>query len=115
MPEVLTIAGPAGVPDLLPLFEHVQEMQPVLLPIMSQPLLGEISESFQRHLVTSWREHLASTSMGAERIGFVSDFLAGGFLSVMHRWLAAGCDRSPADVCAEHQKYVDAILVEALT
>lgn len=112
MPDALTVLNSEGEPDLLPLFEHVEEVQPVLRPILSQPLLGELSETFQRQLVTSWREYLTTTSIDSSKIDGVADFLAGGFMAVMHRWLAARCDRPAEVVWAEHQRYVDAVLAE---
>lgn len=109
----LPISEADGQPDLLPLFEHVAEMRPIMLPLMSQPLLGEIMDVFQRQLADAWSEHLGTAGIADERQQIASELLAGGFMAVARRWLKEGCRQPPADVCAEFTAYSTSILATA--
>lgn len=109
----LPISAADGDPDLLPLFEHVQEMRPIMLPLMSQPLLGEMMDTFQRRLATAWTDHLVKLGVPEERRTVAAELLAGGFMSVTRHWLKAGCEPDPATICAEFTAYSNGILARA--
>ncbi len=109
----LPISEADGEPDLLPLFEHVQEMRPVMLPLLSQPLLGEIVDTFQRRLAEAWTEYLAGIGVAAEHRVVPAELLAGGFMSVARDWLKAGCEPGPVAICREFTPYSDAVLALA--
>ena len=102
-----------GHPDLFPLFEHVKEVRPVMLPLLSQPLLGEITETFQSQLAVSWAEYLETTGVPEERRMVAAELLAGGFMSVAKRWLIDGCEPDPTVICGQFTAYCDGILAEA--
>lgn len=106
----LPISIAEGEPDLLPLFEHVAEMRPILLPLMSQPMLAEIMEAFEQGLADAWTEHLTTVGVDPSRRGTAAALLAGGFMAVVRRWIANGCDPSPAVLCAEFTEYSSLIL-----
>lgn len=52
------IRGEDGGPDMSQLFEHVDEVSSVLLPLLTQPVLGEISDTFHRLLIEAWTDYL---------------------------------------------------------
>ena len=109
----LPISAADGEPDLLPLFEHVAEMRPVMLPLMSQPLLGEVMETFQRRLASAWIDHLSAIGVPPERRTTAAELLAGAFLAVARQWLKAGCSPPPAAMCDEFTAYMHQIVVTA--
>ncbi len=122
--DLLTAAIPAltvpisesdGEPDLLPLFEHIQEMEPVMRPLMSQPLLGEITDTFHRRLADAWDTHLQSLDVPEQRRIVASETLAGSFMAVGKRWLVDGCQSGPVEMCAEFTDYSRAVVAQALT
>ncbi len=98
---VLPIAAASDpIPDLQPLFDHVEEMQPVIRPLLNQPLLGEISDAFQSQLADAWREHLHDRGMG-ERSEMLALVLAGGFMAVCRDWLNHRCAQPSTQVCEQ--------------
>ena len=90
------------MPDLMPLFEHVQEMLPVLRPLLTQPLVGEISDVFRRELADAWRQHLASRGVSEARCDTPALFLAGAFLAVCIDWVERNCARPVNELCAQY-------------
>lgn len=104
------IAESDAEPDLLPMFEHVAEMRPILLPLMSQPLLGEIVDTFQRGLATAWTEHLATLGVPEPRRDLAGQLLAGGLMAVLRSWLADGCTRDAGSMCTEFTEYTAVIV-----
>lgn len=116
--EIPTITMPIsdadGSPDLLPLFEHVADMRLVLLPLMTQPLLGDIMDTFQQSLAAAWTEHLAAHHVPDARRMVVAELLAGGFLSVARNWVKAGCEADAATICDEFTQYSDQVLAQAI-
>jgi len=106
----MPIAPADGEPDLLPLFEHVAEMQPVMRPILSQPLLGEIVAILERQLTQAWSDYLSSIGVAPERQTIAAELLAGGLMAVTRNWLKGGCQPSPATMCAEFTEYSESIL-----
>lgn len=99
-----------GEPDLLPLFEHVAEMRPIMLPLMSQPLLSEILDVFHQRLAAAWATHLGVVGVAEQRRTVASELLAGGFMATARQWLKAGCVPDPEKICAEFQEYSSGIL-----
>lgn len=104
------ISDADGEPDLLPLFEHVYEMRPIMLPLFSQPLLGEISDTFVARMATAWGEYLGKGSVPEPGRTVAADLLAGGFMTVARQWLKHGCVPEPAVMCAEFSNYSNAVL-----
>lgn len=115
IPEVvLPIASSdERVPRLLHLFEHIEEMHPVLYPLMNQTVLGEIIDTFQRQLSQSWFAHLGPLCPSDDDAAFVSELLAAGLLATGKKWILAGCDRPTEDVCADFERYASALIEEA--
>ena len=97
----VTFKDGSSEPDFLPLFQHVPEMQPVMKPLMSQPLLAEIMATFQARLSTSWEEHFRNLGIDGTLRTVTADFLAGGFMAVAKQWLIDGCKRDAAEVHAD--------------
>jgi hypothetical protein len=100
--------GPSDeVLDLGPLFEHVDEMAPVLDPLFSQPVLGDITDRFHRGFVEAWRERLADDPRAS---GVLPEFLAGALVSVIKDHVTNRHRRPAAIVAAETEVYVRALL-----
>ncbi len=89
----------ALMPDLLPLFEHVNDMLPVLRPLLSQPLLGEVNDAFRRQLADAWRQHLLAQNIQAARTEIAACFLAGAFMAVCTQWVETGCQQATQQIC----------------
>lgn len=104
---------PGADPDLLPLFEHVADMRPIMLPLMSQPLLGEIMDTFHGRLADAWITHLTALEVPEPRRSVAADILAGSLMSVARRWLKSGCSPPPQQMCEEYTSYVREILAVA--
>lgn len=114
IPELtVPISSSDGEPDLLPLFQHVQEMQPVMKPIMSQPVLGEITDVFQQRLATAWTSYLTNLGVEGLRLTVAAEALAGAFMAVNRRWLKDGCATSPEEMSELFSKHVTAIVTTA--
>lgn len=111
--QLAPISTANQAPDLLPLFTHVKEMRPIMLPLMSQPLLAEITDEFQRQMASSWTDHLTTIGIGEERRMIVAELLAGGFMSVAYRWLRQGCTPDPDTVAREFSSYAVAVIAAA--
>jgi len=109
----LPIADAEMEPDLLPLFEHVEEMRPIMLPLMSQPLLGEIVDTFHRQLAAAWLDYLEALDIEAESRRVASELLAGGFMAVNREWLKSGCTPEPAVMSERFTGFMTAIIEHA--
>lgn len=98
IPEVVVTVGDAE--STLALFTHVEEMAPIMRPLMSQPVLGEIIAAFERSLVAAWTGHLTDSAPKADvaAVAMAASFLAGGSVSVAREWLATGCAESAQTV-----------------
>ena len=109
--QTMTVTNADGEADLLPLLAHVAESRPIMWPLMNQPLLGDILDTFQRGLSAAWTNHFTTLGIPAERHDVPAELLAGGFLSVMRDWLKDGCKRSPEEMndefCAYAQQIID--------
>lgn len=99
-----------GEPDLLPLFEHIEEMRPVMEPLMSQPMLGEVMDTFHQRLAVAWDLHLSGLGVDDQNRLVASEMLAGSFLAVGRRWLRDGCQPGPTQMCAEFTRHANAIV-----
>ncbi len=88
--DLLTSAVPAitalpggrtsdGPPDVRPLFEHVARMAPVLRPLLTQPVLGDITRAFERDLEASFAQQLPP---GHDN---TAAFLAAGLVAILRR------------------------------
>jgi len=108
------VSQSTGEPDVLPLFEHVYEVAPVLKPLISQPLLSEILDHFHRRLADTWDEYLASQGANEEQRSMASEILAGAFISVTRRWVVnSGLTPGPAAMAANFNSYAAAITSQA--
>jgi len=101
------------VPDLLPLFRHAEEMQPILRPLLSQAVFAEINDSFHRELRASWVDHLNKRGVSAEEAEFAAELLAAGFLATVKTWVLNKCQRPASELCATYESYSAAIITEA--
>lgn len=107
----LPVAEPGeGVPNLRSMFDHVEEMQPILRPLMSQPLLSEINDAFHRQLVEAWTVHLAARRVRDPQREFIATCLAGAFLATSRSWMATRCRRPAADVCDDYTTMAAAVI-----
>ena len=100
----------APMPDLMPLFEHVEEMLPILRPLLSQPLLGEINDVFRRQLAEAWQRHLSTQGVPAPRSELAACFLAGAFMAVCTEWVERNCDQPTEQVCMHFTSLATAVV-----
>lgn len=115
IPDLVLPIGDADkeMPEFLDLFEHVAEVQPLLRAIMSQPLLGEVTETFHRQLAAAWSEHLVRIGLDGAQVTVISELLTGGLLAIFKHWLQAGCERPAGEICADYCRYASAIIAAA--
>lgn len=99
IPEVVVVIGDEA--STLALFQHVEEMAPIMRPLMTQPVLGEIIEVFERSLTAAWTDYLRSHAPRADarEVEVAAVFLAGASVSVARQWLRTGCS-DPAEAMA---------------
>lgn len=88
------------MPDLRSLFDHVEEMQPVLEPLLSQPLLSDVTDAFHHQLADAWHAHLRARGAASERAEITSQFLAGALMAVFRDWVTKGCVQPADELCA---------------
>lgn len=114
IPSITLPIGTTGedMPDLQPLFEHVEEMRPVLRPLLSQPLLGEITDVFHRQLAEAWCSHLAARGLEPEAASMTSQFLAGALMAVCRDWLNNDCKRPAHELCKDFTTLVARVTAE---
>ncbi|MCP5024652.1 MAG: TetR family transcriptional regulator [Actinomycetia bacterium] len=110
IPELQVLIGTPGQeePDLVPLFEHVDEMAVILKPLFSQPILSEITDSIHRHLVTAWRDYL-SDQIGPDD-WVVAEYLAGALGSVLASYVKDHRGDGPEPVAASFLACVQPLL-----
>jgi AcrR family transcriptional regulator len=90
---------PGGPPDLLPLFEHVDEMRNLFRALLHQPVLGEIVDLFHRALADAWKRYLGSSRSPSTML---PELLAGATVAVLRSYAAAPPrQRSAAAASAE--------------
>ncbi len=114
IPEVVLPITTADddVPDMESFFEHVRDMAPVLRPIMSQSLLGEVMDLFQRQLSGAWSGHLSQLQIRDDAVYLTAEMLAASLLAVSRRWVVNKCDL-PLAVIASHYESSARALIEA--
>lgn len=85
IPDVeLVLGNDYGRPDLLPLFDHVNEMAPVLVPLMTQPVLSDIVDSFHRQFAQGWAAYLDETEHAGDPV--LPEMLAGALTALMRSY-----------------------------
>ena len=99
--------------DLFPLFAHVEEMQAVVRPLMTQPLLGDITDALRRSLVESWIDHLERVGVAAERRELLGELLAGAWLGVATNWLRHNCQTPTREITDEFTTYARSVIETA--
>ena len=109
----LRISATDGKLDLLSLFEHVVEVRPFILPLLSHPLLGDVAQTFHRELVRAWTEYLATIGVPEARRIVAAEILAGSFWAVAKQWMIDGCEPAPAVLHTEFIEYVHDIVARA--
>jgi AcrR family transcriptional regulator len=97
IPELAIPTGDEGLPDLLPLFAHVDEMAPVMRPLLTQPVLSEIADTFHRQFASSWADHLKNTPHRDDKL--LPELMAGA-LTALVRWYAQQADRDAPEIIA---------------
>jgi len=107
IPDVTSavVVSPHGDIDLGPLFEHVDEMAPILFPLLSQPVLGEIAMAFENGLRDTFGE-----VVDEEAAPYLARFIAGALIATIRTFAADGRRPAAADVAAELNRYVDSLL-----
>lgn len=116
IPSVTLPIGTTGkeMPDLQPLFDHVEAMQPVLRPLLSQPLLSDITDAFHRQLGEAWRSHLDARGVEQQAAAMTSQFLAGALMAVCRDWLVHDCKRPAHELCNDFTELVARVTAEPL-
>lgn len=94
IPDVVVFVGDES--STLAFFQHVEEMASVMRPLMTQPVLGEMTEVFERSLVAAWTDYLTAQAMHADpgEIEVTAVFLSGACVSVARQWLRTDCSDS---------------------
>lgn len=95
--------------DLVPLFEHVEDVADTLGSLMSQPILGEIAAAMHRHLVTAWSAHLDTVDGNDDWL--LPEMLAGATYAVLRTYLAQRDREPPAVVAARFSRHLDGLLL----
>ncbi len=95
-------------------FAHVEEMSPVLRPLLSQPVLGDVVDLFEHQLTEAWRARitLEAADLPTEDAATAARFLAGGLAAVVRDWFRTGCAEPAAVVRTRFGRMADATLVE---
>jgi AcrR family transcriptional regulator len=97
-----------GRADLLGLFEHVADMADVLGPLLSQPVLGDITAALERGLATGLGEMIDGSESP-----HVATFVAGALVSTMRDYVTRQRRPPAAEIAAEIEQYLDAVLAVA--
>lgn len=104
IPE-LAMSIDAGTDDLgaalMPLFGHVTEVEPFIRPLMSQSPFVDIRNAVHRSFVHGWSRYLADRNAEPASIDPAAEFLSGGLLAMLMKWLAGRCVEPPEAVCAD--------------
>lgn len=104
MPEVVLPAMPDGRLDVLPLFAHVNEAAGVLRPLLSQPVLAEITNLFHRRFVKVWDDYLGPDQ------AVLSEFLAGAVTALVKSYALDSDRPPPEEYAAEVSAHIDRLL-----
>ncbi len=100
-----------GSLDLLPTFEHVDEMSEILRPLLTQPVLHEVVAKMQRDLVAIWNEYL--TDIGEDPDWVLAEFLAGAQIAVATKYLRDRKPEAPVEVARRFSALVNATVAHA--
>lgn len=90
--------------DLAPLFAHVDQMAPIMHPLLSQPVLRDMIDKFEREFASVFAE---STSQEG---GNLPEFLAGGLIATIRLYAAERHRRPPEEMAAEVGGYINELL-----
>lgn len=102
---MITVDPTTGTLDLVGLFQHAGEMADVIGPLLSQPVLGELSAALERGMAEALSRIIDQST--APRL---APFAAGALLSSL-RVFATQKPRPPAtDVAAELSVYLGRLL-----
>jgi len=115
MPKFEVPVSSNGEPDVFPLFSHVDEVAPIMKPLLTQPMLSELLEQFHRRMAESWDEHLASLGITQEQRLVASEILAGAFIAVSRRWVTSGLTPGPKEMAVNFNRYAAAITEQAVS
>lgn len=99
--DTIRIDASKRVVDLQPLFAHVDEMAPILHPLLSQPVLREINDNFEREFAGVFR------ALVEDNESWLPEFLAGALISSVRQYAAQRVRRPPDEVAAEISTYIN--------
>lgn len=103
--DMITLDPATGSIDLLGVFRHAEEMVDVFAPMLSQPVLGDITAALEQGLAAGFARLI--DDRGAPHL---AGFLAGALMSSMRDFVTTR-DRAPASVvAAEIAGYLDRVL-----
>jgi len=111
IPEtMLPLMAEDGTPDVLPFFEHVDEVSDIMAPLMTQPVLREIVDEFHRQLVVMWSELLVGSAHEGDWV--LPEMLAASLLATARAQVSRKVRHEPADVAAAFQGHLETLLGE---
>ncbi len=90
--------------DLTPLFLHVEEAAPVLHPIMSQPVLREVTDEFERKFAHAFSELVDDPTSP------LPNFLAGALISTIRHYAMDRSRRPAEEMASRVGAHVDCLL-----
>ncbi len=102
---MITADSVTGSVELSLLFEHADEMAPVITPLLSQPVLGDIS----RALEDGFAEAFARV-VDVEVAPTLPRFLAGAMLATIRTYLADGDRPTPTEMASKVERHVNAAI-----
>lgn len=111
--QALSISGSGSGVDVYPLFVHVEEMSPILKPLLSQPVFAEIADQFHRSLRDAWDAQLETLGVPPKGRGMASEILAGSLLAIVRKWVLDRCHPSATDMATDFHSFVAVITAEA--
>lgn len=100
----IRIDAESGLVDLRALFAHVDEMAPVLHPLLSQPVLREMTDEFERQFAVGFAERVEDTQ------SWLPGFLAGALISTVRQYAAERVRRPSDEVADEVAEYINSLL-----
>lgn len=90
--------------DLGPLFDHVEEMAPILRPLLSQPVLGEISARFEEQFAEAFGRLVDDSTPE------LPHFLAGAMVASIRRFATDLSPPPAATVATELEGHIERLL-----
>lgn len=80
IPDVAStiVVTEAGHVDLRPLFEHIEEVGPIVYPLLSQTVLGDIAMTFENAFSRAFEQII-----DPDRAPHLARFLAGGLIAII--------------------------------